>query len=184
MWAWAAILLGGALIYMYIKNRNSAAAASTPASTAATDVGDESTQVPEFINQTYTTVNPPSPDDDDTPQPPIPPGPVKKPPTPTPTPVKPPAKKPTGTLAAPTDIHSTGVTSSTIKIAWGKVTGATSYRVRVTYQDKVVKTLTTKSTSATISGLGADHTYTIHVATVNGAGTGTETNGPAIKTSR
>lgn len=62
-WAWVAILLGGALAYMYYKNKNSATGASTSSTTAAADsaaAGTGAGQIPEFVNQTYTTVTPPS----------------------------------------------------------------------------------------------------------------------------
>jgi len=81
--------------------------------------------------------------------------------------------------------HETKVTSNSVTLAWGKVTGATSYRIRVTYQGKLVGSPhVTAGTSATISGLTPDHTYTFHVAAIGPGGTSAETNGPAVKTSR
>jgi fibronectin type III domain protein len=81
--------------------------------------------------------------------------------------------------------HETKVTSNSVTLAWTKVTGATSYRIRVTYQGKLVGSPhVTAGTSATISGLTADHTYTFHVASIGPGGTSAETNGPAVKTSK
>lgn len=81
--------------------------------------------------------------------------------------------------------HETKVTSNSVTLAWTKVPNATSYRIRVTYQSKLVGAPhVVAGTSATISGLGADHTYTFHVAAIGPGGTSPETNGPAVKTSR
>ena len=91
----------------------------------------------------------------------------------------------TGAPAAPSGIHATRVTANSITLAWDKAAGATTYRVRVTYQGKLVGTPhVVAGTSATISGLGADHTYGFHVASIGPGGTSAETNGPDVKTSR
>jgi len=87
------------------------------------------------------------------------------------------------TLPAPSGVHSTKVTTSSITVAWTAVPGATGYRIRVTYQSALVSTQQVTGTSATISGLTSDHTYGIHVATVNAAGTGAEGD-TDIKTSK
>ena len=84
----------------------------------------------------------------------------------------------------PTGVHATKVTASSVTLAWNKAANATSYRVRVTYQGKLVSSASSNGTSVTVSGLGADHTYTFHVASVGPGGTSAETNGPAVKTSR
>jgi len=104
-------------------------------------------------------------------------------PTPTPQSNTAPPTKP-GAPPMPTGVKAGKVTASSIAASWPKVAGATSYIVRVTYQDNLVKQITTTSPSATISGLGADHTYTIHVAAVGPGGASSETNGPGIKTSK
>lgn len=177
MWAWAGILLGAAVIYSYIRSSKDQQSSD---STDSTDTGDESSQVPQFVNQDYVTVNPPA-------EPPVnitvpPDNPVTPPPKTT-TPTQ--GKKPVGTLAAPGGIHATKVTSSGFTLAWNKVTGAQYYRLRVTYQDKLVhQQQNIHGTTATVTGLGADHTYTVHVATGNSAGLGQESNGPVVKTSR
>lgn len=55
MWAWVGIALAAFIGWRIYANRQSASSTSTTASgSTAAD------QVPEFINQTYTTVNPPS----------------------------------------------------------------------------------------------------------------------------
>lgn len=90
-WAWVAILSALIIGYAYIKNRNSSAGAST-----ASPTGTDSSQVPQFVNQTYTTVTPPSapvpgppgpqgPQGPPGPLPPIPLPPIGLPPTPGPT---------------------------------------------------------------------------------------------------
>jgi hypothetical protein len=59
VWAWVGIVLAAVLGFMYYKNKNSAGASTTTASTAAAGTTDAS-QIPEFVNQTYTTVTPPT----------------------------------------------------------------------------------------------------------------------------
>ena len=86
--------------------------------------------------------------------------------------------------AMPSGVKVTKTTSNSVTVTWNKVTGATSYRVRVTYQGKLVSQQTTGGTSVTIGGLGADHTYTIHVAASNASGMSAETNGPSAKTAK
>ena len=87
--------------------------------------------------------------------------------------------------AMPLAVHATKTTANSVTIAWTKAANATSYRVRATYQGKLVGSQqTVNGTSATISGLHPDHTYTFHVASIGPGGTSAETNGPAVKTSR
>jgi hypothetical protein len=101
--------------------------------------------------------------------------------TTTPPKTTPPAKK-TPAPAMPA-AHETKVTATSVTIAWDKVANATSYRVRVTYQSKLVGTPhVVTGTSATISGLAPLRTYTFHVAAIGPGGTSSETNGPAVKT--
>lgn len=91
-------------------------------------------------------------------------------------------KKAPGT---PTGVHATKVTPSAVTLAWNKAPNATSYRLRATYQGRLVGSQqTVNGTAATVSGLHPDHTYTMHVAAVGPGGTSGETNGPAVKTSR
>lgn len=85
----------------------------------------------------------------------------------------------------PTGVHPTKTGKDSVTLAWNRAPNATSYRVRVTYQGKLVGSEhTVNGTSATISGLHADHTYTFHVAAVGPGGTSAETNGPAVKTAK
>jgi hypothetical protein len=85
--------------------------------------------------------------------------------------------------AQPTGVKSSAVSTTAIKVTWNAVSGATSYTVRVTYQDALVGSQhSTTSTSITVSGLSANRTYTAHVAASNSSGTSSETNGPAVKT--
>jgi hypothetical protein len=73
------------------------------------------------------------------------------------------------TPAAVTGLHVTSVGTTSIGIAWSKSANATSYQVRVTYQSSVTSTAMTTSTSHTVTGLTANHTYGIHVVAINGS---------------
>jgi hypothetical protein len=55
MWVWVVIVGGAIVAFSLFKNKT--AGATTP-STSAT--GTDASQVPQFVNQTYTTVSPPS----------------------------------------------------------------------------------------------------------------------------
>lgn len=90
--------------------------------------------------------------------------------------------KPTKPPAQPKGIKATEVTATSVTLTWDADPTATSYRIRVTYQDKVVKVEDVSATTATISGLGADHTYTFHIAASNSAGMSPETGGPTVHT--
>lgn len=87
------------------------------------------------------------------------------------------------TLSPPSGVKATKTTTTAITLTWDKVSGATSYRIRVTYQNNLVKQQTVTGTSATVSGLTADHTYGFHLASINAAGTGSE-NDTDIKTAK
>ena len=86
--------------------------------------------------------------------------------------------------ATPGGVHQLSVTGNSVSLAWDPVPGATSYRVRATYQGALAGQIEPASPGGTVHGLTPDHTYTFHVAAVNSAGTSPETNGPAIKTSK
>lgn len=92
-----------------------------------------------------------------------------------------PATKPP---AEPRNVHVTAVTSTSVTLAWNASPGATSYRIRTTYQGKLVGEISVSSTSAVVTGLTPHHTYTFHVAASNAKGTSAETNGPSAETSR
>lgn len=59
VWGWMAIGLLLALFY-YLYKKNSATSGGRSASTVNTPGGVDSSLVPQFVNQTYTTVTPPS----------------------------------------------------------------------------------------------------------------------------
>lgn len=57
VWAWGLIVLGGAFAYwIWAKNQSSSSTSSTASTTGTTD----SSLIPQFVNQTYTNVTPPS----------------------------------------------------------------------------------------------------------------------------
>jgi hypothetical protein len=60
LWGWALLLVGAILAYLYWKNRNSSATSTASTTTASDTTG--AGQIPQFVNQTYTTVTPPSSD--------------------------------------------------------------------------------------------------------------------------
>ncbi|MDC0770284.1 chitinase [Streptomyces sp. HD] len=68
--------------------------------------------------------------------------------------------------AAPTDLKTGTVTSSSVALSWSPVPGATGYAV---YRDGV-KVQTATGTSATIGGLSPSTAYSFQVAAVNDAG--------------
>lgn len=82
----------------------------------------------------------------------------------------------------PTDVHGSAASATSIKLTWTKVTGATGYRAHATYQGKATPSVATSGTTATLTGLTPDHTYTCHVLALNSAGESSETNGPVVKT--
>jgi len=84
----------------------------------------------------------------------------------------------------PANVKSSAVTKTGFTLSWGAVKGATSYQVRVTNSSKLVHSATVSKTSATVTGLGANKTYTAHVKACNQMGCSAETNGPTVKTSR
>jgi Fibronectin type III domain len=90
---------------------------------------------------------------------------------------------PTKPPAEPTGVRATSVTPTDVTLAWHGVTGATQYRIRVTYQGKLVTEKSVTATSSTVSGLVPDHTYTFHVAASNSAGSSAEA-GLSVKTPR
>lgn len=103
------------------------------------------------------------------------------------TPPQPPGEPPPyrpGKPPIPALVRVTRTTSDSISLSWSKSPGATSYRIRLTYQGKLARQQTATGTTATVTGLTPDHTYTVHVAAVGPGGTSAETNGPAAKTKR
>lgn len=96
----------------------------------------------------------------------------------------PPVKAGFGKPAMPLSVRVTGTTATSVSLRWSPSPGATSYRIRLTYQGKLAKQQTATGTTTTIGGLTPNHTYTVHVAAVGKGGTSAETNGPAAKTKR
>ena len=94
-----------------------------------------------------------------------------------------PQPQPTKPPAEPTGLRATSVTPTAVTLAWHGVTGATGYRIRATYQGKLVTEKSVTAASATVSGLVPDHTYTFHVAASNPLGSSPEA-GLSVKTPR
>lgn len=95
-----------------------------------------------------------------------------------------PKPPPTRPPAEPTGVRATSVTATSVTLTWNRDPNATSYRIRTTYQGKLVQEKSVPGTSTTVSGLAPDRTYTFHVAASNSAGTSAETGGPTVKTSK
>jgi len=86
--------------------------------------------------------------------------------------------------ATPTGATGTSPSSSTIKLSWKAVTGATRYEATATAAGKTTPLATSTGTSVTISGLKANTSYTCHVAACNSAGCSASTTGPVVKTKK
>jgi hypothetical protein len=67
-------------------------------------------------------------------------------------------------VPTPTGLKVTGVTSSTVSLAWDPVSGATSYNV---YMDGAVKKSGLTNTSTTVSGIAPGSTHNFQVTAVN-----------------
>jgi hypothetical protein len=105
------------------------------------------------------------------------------------TPKPPPPKPPAGHAPAmPASVHGSAASSTSIKLTWGHVTGATSYQAHATTAEPgsgkagVTPVVTVAGTSATLTGLKANTTYTCHVKACNAGGCSSETNGPVVRT--
>lgn len=85
----------------------------------------------------------------------------------------------------PTGVTVSNVTPTSFTVHWAPDPHTSMYRVRVTYQGNLVKSVTVGPVaSANVTGLTADHTYTVHVSAGNSGGFSAETNGPAQKTAK
>ena len=102
-WVWISIAAALIIAYSWWKSKsaNAASSANTAASSTPAD------QVPQFVNQTYTTVTPPSVNVTDTDTAPPPASGTPAPPGPTPTPVKAPAPRPAGHPVQPPIFNKT-----------------------------------------------------------------------------
>lgn len=168
MWAWLAIAAGILVVWRYFASKSASAQAA-----AATTASTPADQVPQFVNQVYTTSTAPSAPagapvpSPSTPTPPGQPGPTTPMP-PVPTMPQQVSRAVQSAIAAVTGLRATGAGATNIGLAWNPVSGAQQYQVRVTYQDKVVKTATTKGTSYNVTGLSPNRTYGLHVVAING----------------
>ena len=95
----------------------------------------------------------------------------------------------TAPSGSPTSVRVTRVTASSITVQWGevhclnrngKITGYTAQAVR---NGVVEGTTNVSGSTATLSGLSPSTSYTVKVAAVNGAGTGTYSSTTPIRTS-
>ena len=169
MWAWVGIAAAILIVWRLYSNKQAASQSSQATTTPSTPAD----QVPQFVNQTYTTVTAPSSPGTapaptpSTPTPPGQPGPTTPMP---PTPTLPQQAKAAvaAAIASVTGLRATGVGATNVKLAWNPVNGAQRYQVRVTYQDKVVKTAFTNGTSYNVTGLSPNRTYGLHVVAING----------------
>lgn len=75
----------------------------------------------------------------------------------------------TSVPATPTGLAISSLTKTSIGLKWKAVSGANHYVIRTTYQSALIKQQTANSAAATVSGLGANRTYGIHVIAVNSA---------------
>jgi LysM domain len=88
MWVWLVIIGGGILAYSLYKSKTAGSTSGTSAT------GTDASQVPQFVNQTYTTVTPPVAGPPGPPGPPGPGNPGPPPPFHKPPPARPPATPP------------------------------------------------------------------------------------------
>ena len=168
MWGWLAIAAGILVVWRLFAGKQSASAQQAATTTPSTPAD----QVPQFVNQTYTTVTAPSAPTGTMPSPstPTPPG-QPGPTTPVPpTPIAPwqTIRQVANKIMSVTGLRATGAGATNIGLAWNPAPGAQQYQVRVTYQDKVVKTAMTNKTSYNVTGLSPNRTYGLHVVAING----------------
>jgi hypothetical protein len=198
MWAWVGIAAAILVIWRMFAAKQSASAA---ASTAATDSTAANT-VPQFVNQVYTSGTAPhmrhgnsgaaagttgsTTSTGTTSATPITgwanvlaasgapaPTPTAAPAAPT---VPQQTTRPASTLGSVTGLRATGEGATNVGLAWNPVSGAQQYQVRVTYQNKVVKTAMTNGTSYNVTGLSPNRTYGLHVVAINGSDWAPETS--------
>jgi len=76
---------------------------------------------------------------------------------------------------APTGVSASAISSSSIRVSWNTVPGATGYDVFYAVEYSYYS-LTTTSSPATITGLNANTTYKIFVEAINSAGRSSRSN--------
>jgi len=124
MWAWVAIAGAVILGWAYYKNKTSAAASGTAADTTGTSASD----VPQFVNQTYTTVQAPAVQDEQEP----PAGPGDKSGPPIPAAYIPPVPKPPGTRPAVPAAHQPPIFNATYIVRKGETLNSVAAKFRIT----------------------------------------------------
>jgi hypothetical protein len=121
MWIWVVIIGGVIVAWSLFKSRTSANAASQDTGTSAADV-------PQFVNQTYTTVQAPNVQEgQEPPEPPEPTGPPMHPPVWRPPAPKPPAPRPSGPRPAQPPIFN-----ATYVVRQGDTLNSVAARFRIT----------------------------------------------------
>ena len=112
------------------------------------------------------------------------PAPASAPPK-TPAPSAPSAPAKMSPPTTPTGVTVSNVTPTSFVVHWAPDPHTSMYKVRVTYQGNLVRQVTVGPVaSASVTGLTADHTYTVHVSAGNSGGFSSETNGPSQKTAK
>jgi hypothetical protein len=192
-WAWVGVAAAVLVVWRTFSNKKTAAASQQQAAASTSNTATAADQVPQFVNQTYTTVTAPA-------------APAATTPTPTnsgtgggqhsrptnsynwldtlstlgtpphaPTTTNP-APRPPASIPSVTGLRVTGFGATNVGLAWNPVSGAQNYQVRVTYQSKVVNTAMTNGTSYNVTGLSPNRTYGLHVVAINGSDWAPETS--------
>lgn len=173
VWAWMGIGLGVALAYSMWKKNKAAASQSSQASSAAgpatTPSGTPSNLIPQFVNQVYSEVSPPSVTvNNATTQT------VNTPPTATPPPpTRPQPSQPS--YPAPSDFEAWKQSGTSIRLHWSPLSEFygnpnASYTWVVKDASGNTKTGMTKGTDAYINGLKPHTGYSIGVYATGGNG--------------
>lgn len=123
MWVWVAIAGAAILGWAYYKNKTSAASSGTAADTTGTSASD----VPQFVNQTYTTVQAPAVQDEQEP----PPSGVQPVPA-IPAAYIPPVPKPPGTRPAVPAAHQPPIFNATYIVRKGETLNSVAAKFRIT----------------------------------------------------
>lgn len=100
-------------------------------------------------------------------------------------PVNPGGGQPTSVPSTPTGVTASAQSSSSIRVSWNPVSGATGYYVyrSTSSSGSFSQVTTTSSTSWTNTGLSANTTYWYRVAAYNSRGTGSQSSSTSARTS-